>query len=77
MYTFVRVERVEPTNNAGERILRHAVIWRKTIFRTWCEAGSRYAERILTVVATLRIQKRTNTKRPRLPHQGVQERHRR
>ena len=58
MYTFVRVEGVEPTNNAGERILRHAVIWRKTSFGTWCEAGSRYAERMLTVVATLRIQQR-------------------
>jgi transposase len=58
MYTFVRVPGVEPTNNNGERALRHPVIWRKTSFGTWCEAGSRYAERILTVVATLRIQKR-------------------
>ena len=34
------------------------MIWRKTSFGTWCEAGSRYAERIMTVVATLRIRKR-------------------
>jgi transposase len=30
LWTFVRVEGVEPTNNAAERGLRHAVQWRKT-----------------------------------------------
>src|SRR5262249_42857623 len=29
LWTFVRVEGVEPTNNASERALRHAVIWRR------------------------------------------------
>src|SRR5262249_3671820 len=28
-WTFARVEGVEPTNNAAERALRHAVLWRK------------------------------------------------
>ncbi|MBX6316449.1 MAG: transposase, partial [Isosphaeraceae bacterium] len=27
LWTFTRVEGVEPTNNAAERALRHAVIW--------------------------------------------------
>jgi transposase len=34
LWTFVRSEGVEPTNNAGERALRHAVIWRKLSFGT-------------------------------------------
>ena len=29
LWTFARVEGVEPTNNAAERALRHAVIWRR------------------------------------------------
>src|SRR5258708_35727873 len=29
LWTFVRVEGIEPTNNASERALRHAVIWRR------------------------------------------------
>ncbi len=58
MYTFVRVEGVEPTNNRAETSVRHPVIWRKTSFGTWSEAGSRYVERVLTTVATLRTQKR-------------------
>lgn len=58
MWTFVRKEGVEPTNNAAERAARHAVIWRKTSFGTQSAAGSRYVERILTVVETLRQQNR-------------------
>jgi transposase len=58
MWTFARVEGVEPTNNNAERALRHAVIWRKTSFGTQSEEGSRYVERILTAVSTLRLQGR-------------------
>jgi transposase len=58
MWTFVRVEGVEPTNNFGERNLRPAVLWRKGSFGTHSEAGSRFAERMMTVVATLRLQHR-------------------
>jgi transposase len=58
LWTFVRVDGVEPTNNAAERALRGAVIWRKTSFGSWSEQGSRYVERMLTVSATLRKQKR-------------------
>src|SRR5215471_17795218 len=41
LWTFVRVEGVEPTNNAAERALRHAVMWRKTSHGTESEVGSR------------------------------------
>ena len=58
LWTFVRVEGVEPTNNAGEQILRHGVIMRKLTHGTHSERGSRFVERILTVHGTLRLQKR-------------------
>jgi transposase len=58
LWTFVHVEGVEPTNNLGERQVRPGVIWRKMSFGTQSEAGSRFAERIMTVVSTLKQQKR-------------------
>jgi len=57
-YTFVRVEGLEPTNNTVERRQRHPAMWRRVSFGTWSRRGSEYVERILTTVATLRIQKR-------------------
>jgi transposase len=54
--TFVRVEGVEPTNNDAERALRHGVIYRKLSGGTDSESGSRFVERMLTVVATCRQQ---------------------
>ena len=58
LWTFVDREGVEPTNNAAERALRRGVIWRRRSFGTQSENGSRFVERILTVVITLRQQKR-------------------
>lgn len=58
MWTFVRLAGVSPTNNASERAIRRGVIWRKLCFGTHSEAGSRFAERMLTVTATLRQQGR-------------------
>jgi len=58
LWTFAKVDGVEPTNNAAERALRHAVILRKTSFGTHSEAGSRFVERILTVVTSLKLQAR-------------------
>jgi transposase len=58
LWTFTRVDGVEPTNNAAERALRHAVIWRRISGGTDSEAGSRFVERMLSVVATCRQQKR-------------------
>lgn len=58
LWTFARVEGVEPTNNHAERTLRLAVLWRKISFGNHSEAGCRFAERILTTVQTLRLQER-------------------
>lgn len=58
LWTFVRVEGVEPTNNNAERALRRAVLWRRKSFGTQSEAGSKFVERILTVVTSLRQQGR-------------------
>jgi transposase len=58
LWTFTRVAGVEPTNNAAERALRHAVIWRRISGGTDSEGGSRFVERMLSVVATCRQQKR-------------------
>ncbi len=58
LWTFVDVAGVEPTNNAAERALRPAVLWRKGSFGSESAAGSRFAERLLTVVATCRQQGR-------------------
>lgn len=58
LWTFAHVEGVEPTNNLGERALRPSVLWRKGSFGTYSPHGSRFVERILTVVTTLRMQKR-------------------
>jgi transposase len=52
LWTFARVEGVEPTNNVAERALRPAVLWRKGSFGSDSEAGSRFVERLLTVVAS-------------------------
>jgi transposase len=57
-FTFVDHESVEPTNNAAERALRFAVLWRKGSFGSDSASGSRFVERFLTVRATLRRQKR-------------------
>jgi transposase len=58
LWTFARVEGVEPTNNGAERALRPAVLWRKGSFGSDSGAGSRVAERLLTVVASCRQQGR-------------------
>lgn len=58
MWTFARVDGVEPTNNRAERDLRHSVIWRRTSHGTQSVRGDRFVERIMTVVATLKLQRR-------------------
>jgi transposase len=58
LWTFIDVEGVEPTNNAAEQALRHAVIWRKLSFGTQSRSGSQFVERMLTVIETCRRQKR-------------------
>jgi transposase len=58
LWTFVWEPGVEPTNNAAERPLRRAVLWRRRSFGTQSGAGSQFVERILTTVTTLRQQHR-------------------
>ena len=58
LWTFVCVAGVEPTNNAAERPLRRAVLWRRRSFGTQSKDGSLFVERILTAVTTLRQQQR-------------------
>lgn len=58
LWAFVEHEGVEPTNNASERALRHGVIWRKLSFGTQSHGGSRFVERMLTVIETCRQQNR-------------------
>jgi transposase len=58
LWSFVDHEAVEPTNNAAEQALRHAVIWRKLSFGTQSATGSRFVERLLTVIETCRRQSR-------------------
>lgn len=60
LWTFLDVEGVEPTNNASERALRPAVIWRKLSFGTQSAQGSRFVETILTVVETCHKQSRNS-----------------
>jgi len=58
LWTFTREEGVEPTNNHIEQQLRRAVLWRKNAFGSGSADGSRFVERMLTVVQTLRLQQR-------------------
>jgi transposase len=53
LWTFVRHEGVEPTNNAAERAIRPGVLWRTGSCGTQSPEGSRFVETMMTVVATL------------------------
>jgi len=59
LWTFARVEGIEPTNNHAERMLRPGVIWRKKCFGSHSDGGCRYAERMMTAVRTLRLNGRS------------------
>lgn len=52
LWTFTKVEGMEPTNNLAERDLRKLVIWRKKSFGTRSGRGQRFVERITSVVET-------------------------
>ena len=58
LWTFVTTVGIEPTNNAAERALRPAVLWRKNSFGSQSLAGSLFVARMLTVVTTVRAQNR-------------------
>jgi transposase len=56
-FTFVYEEGVEPTNNAAELALRHAVQWRKITFGTRSAEGELAVARLLTVTRTCQLQR--------------------
>lgn len=58
LWLFVTVEGLEPTNNAAERAIRPAVLWRRTSFGSQSQAGSVFVARMLTVGTSLRSQNR-------------------
>ena len=58
LWTFIDLPGVEPTNNAAERALRPAVLWRRRSFGSHSDTGSRFAERMLTLATTLKQQGR-------------------
>ncbi len=58
LWTFEWAEGVEPTYNLAERPVRPGVLGRGHSSGTPSEAGSRFVERIMTVVATLKQQHR-------------------
>lgn len=58
LWLFLEKDGIEPTNNLAEQLIRTLAIWRKTSFGTQSEAGTLYMERIMTVVATCKLQKR-------------------
>jgi transposase len=58
LWTFVRVEGIEPTNNSAERSLRGAVLWRKVSFGTQSARGSRFVASMLTVLLSCQQQQR-------------------
>ena len=56
LWTFAYTPGVEPTNNAAERALRPAVIWRRTSFGSQSKSGSQFVARMLTVTTSLQSQ---------------------
>jgi transposase len=58
LWTFADVTDVEPTNNAAERGLRAAVIYRKLSLGSRSQGGERTIERLLSVDQTCRLQRR-------------------
>jgi transposase len=59
LFTFAFKPGVEPTNNRAERALRAFVLWRKVSFGSQSERGCLFAQRIMTVAQTLRLQARS------------------
>jgi hypothetical protein len=58
LWTFVSTPGVDPTNNAAERALRHAVMVRKISLGSQSADGMEWMSRLLTVVMTARQQGR-------------------
>jgi transposase len=59
LWTFAELDGVHPTNNAAERGLRGAVIYRKVSLGSQSDPGARFAERMLSISHTCRLQRRS------------------
>lgn len=59
LWTFAELDQVHPTNNAAERGLRGAVIYRKVSLGSQSDPGARFAERMLSASQTCRLQRRS------------------
>ncbi|MBV7334522.1 transposase [Chloroflexi bacterium TSY] len=58
LWAFIDHDGVVPTNNFAEQQIRPAVLWRKSSFGTQSKCGSHFVERLMTVVASLKLQQR-------------------
>lgn len=58
LWVFLEIEGLAPDNNHAERLLRNPVLWRNRSGGTDSEEGSRFVERILTSIESLRLQGR-------------------
>lgn len=56
LWTYLKHEGVEPTNNHAELALRPLVLWRRRSFGCQSKRGLRFVERVMTVAATARKQ---------------------
>ncbi|MCP4337471.1 MAG: transposase [Desulfobulbaceae bacterium] len=55
LFTFLKLDGVQPTNNSAERAIRPAVQWRKICFGSQSQIGEHFTERLLSVVRTCQI----------------------
>lgn len=60
LFTFLKHNGVDPTNNFGERMLRFAVLWRKRSQGTKSDKGCRWVERIVSFRQTCRLHGRSS-----------------
>jgi transposase len=58
IWTFAEHPGVEPTNNAAERAIRPAVLWRKVSLGAQSQAGAEFVAAALTVIMSLQSQDR-------------------
>jgi transposase len=59
LWTFVEQPGVEPTNNAAERAIRPAVLWRKVCLGAQSLAGAEFVASALTIITSLKSQDRS------------------
>lgn len=59
LFTFAFEPGVDPTNNHAERALRPFVLWRKVSYGSQSERGCLFAQRIMTVVHSCKLQHRS------------------